>query len=83
MKVTPPGSVPLSLRVGAGKPVAVTVKLALPVDEFIVASVQSPSGKWRERFHALLERCEVICQDDRLGPPQNREAVFARRKRLG
>ena len=63
-----------ALRCGA----KVRLLLALPVEEFIVASVQMPSGKWLPRFHALLEQCEVVCQDDRLGPPQSREAVFAR-----
>jgi tetratricopeptide (TPR) repeat protein len=63
-----------ALRRGA----KVRLMLALPVEKFIEASVWLPAGKWAERFHDLLPQCEVVCQDDRLGPPQNQDAVFAR-----
>ena len=55
--------------------------LALPVDEFVEASVRLPGTDWDARFLALRRRCPTWIQADVLGPPPNGEgpaSVFAR-----
>ena len=46
VRVTPPGSVPVSVKVGAGKPVAVTVKVPAVPTVKVVALPEVMDGAW-------------------------------------
>jgi hypothetical protein len=52
-----------ALRKGA----RVKLMLALPPNEFEGRSVSLPQSRWSERFHLLLNRCEVTIQTDTTG----------------
>jgi hypothetical protein len=59
------------------------VRLYLAEDrgDFLRHSVRVPGTDWEDRHFALLERCEVAYQPDRLGPPAPGDSVFARNNR--
>jgi hypothetical protein len=55
---------------------SVRLLLALPPAQFIQRSVASPGGRWEERFHRLLPRCQVdVLPEERLAAGQSRFEV--------
>ena len=65
-----------ALRRGAD----VRVYLALPVDEFMVRSVDLPRSRWSERFREVLAASEAVVQSEAIAPAADTN-VFDRNNR--
>jgi hypothetical protein len=56
----------------------VRLLLAKEIDDFVESSVRLEKSDWVQRFHALLEKCDVATQPERLGEtPQPEQAANA------